>query len=226
MNNIDKNGTAIFFFIIILLAIIFGGYYILKNKDKFVSNENSYTNEYIKEKTKKKDNSKDYIYYKDEDIVSEEDEIIYKNIVLNFESEDAKKIEDKLNKKMKEFKDNKEEVLSIDYEYNITNKYISLTANYYHFEDEEKETDKLEYYVFDIYSAKLLDNEDILKKENIKEKDIKDKINKYISKDNNIDKDKTLNNGYTLSINKNGKIIINFIVNLDNINYNVSIEMD
>ena len=64
-----------------------------------------------------------------------------------------------------------------------------------------------------------------MKKENITDQQIRTKIRNYINNDENVDIDVTLNNPYYLTINKNGSIRLNFLVNRDNINYNVSIEM-
>ena len=65
-----------------------------------------------------------------------------------------------------------------------------------------------------------------MKRENISKDKIKDKIKEYVKNDKNIDINKTLNNEYYLTYSKNGKVYLNFIVNSDELNYNVSIEMD
>ena len=234
MDKIDKNGTAFFIFILVLVVIIGGGYYLIKNKVNFSENNKTYTNNNEKTKINKIDSNKDYIYFVNEEVISEEDELIYKDIVFNFESEDAKKLQSDLNDLMKKKrnslkKDNEDiiEMESIDYEVIESSKYISLMVNEYTYtSEEEKDSDDLKYYVFDLYNGKLLSNEDIMKKTNISENDIKSKIKKYISEDDNVNIDKTLNNDYSLSIGKNGKVKINFVVNSSELNYNVSIEMD
>lgn len=234
MDKIDKNGTAFFIFILVLVVIIGGGYYLIKNKVNFSENNKTYTNNNEKTKINKIDSNKDYIYFVNEEVISEEDELIYKDIVFNFESEDAKELQSDLNDLMKKKrnslkKDNEDiiEMESIDYEVIESSKYISLMVNEYTYtSEEEKDSDDLKYYVFDLYNGKLLSNEDIMKKTNISENDIKSKIKKYISEDDNVNIDKTLNNDYSLSIGKNGKVKINFVVNSSELNYNVSIEMD
>lgn len=234
MDRIDKNGTTIFIFILIIISIVIGGYFLIKNRFNESTDNKTYTNNQEKVKIDKIDNNKDYIYFINEDIESEEEELIYKDIVINFNCEDAKNIEnelnDKIKKKRKTVKKENDEVIEsegIDFEIIESSKYISIIANEYNFNiDEGKDSKNIDYYVFDLYTGKLLNNNDILKKENIKEEDIINRIKKYLEKEENIDINKTLKNDYYLTIGKNGKIIINIIVNSDNINYNDSVEMD
>lgn len=233
MDKIDKNGTTVFLFIIVLIIIIIGGIYLIKNNNK--SNDNKeFINNNEKKVIDKINKEQDYICFTNEDIISEEDELVFKDIVFNFESNDAKQVENDLNNKMKEYrksieKDNDEiiDMKSIDYEITTSKKYISLIARTYEYTNtEEKDNVDNEYYVFDLYDGKLLDNDSIIKKEKIDENKIKEKIKEYIADDENINVNKTLSNDYYLTINKNGKVILNFVVNSNELNYNVSIEMD
>ena len=234
MDKIDKNGTTIFFFIIILLGIIFGGYYLLNNSNNNKNDNKEFVNNKTKNLINKIDNNKDYIYFINEDIINEEEELVFKDIKFNFDSKDAKEIENNLNIKMNKCiksvvknNDEIEKMSSIDYEIFESSKYLSLIVNEYSYNIEEgKDTDEVNYYVFDLYNGKLLSNEDIIKNENVKKDDITKKIKNYIANDESVDKDKTMKNDYYLTINKNGKVILNFIVNSDNKDYNVSIEMD
>ena len=233
MDKIDKNGTTIFLFILILLIIIGGGIYLIKNNNKSKDNK-EFKNNNEKKIINKVNKDKDYIYFINEDILSEEEELIFKDIVINIESEDAKKVETDLNNRIKKYKDDIEkedeeiiDMTSIDYETTISKKYLSLIARTYKYTNsEEKENIDNDYYVFDLYSGKLLDNDTIIKKESIDENKIKEKIKEYIKGDEDININKTLNNDYYLTIGKNGKVNINFVVNSNDINYNVSIEMD
>ena len=233
MDKMDKNGSAIVFFAIAILIIGIGGFYMINRQFRYNEEDKMYTNNSNNtNQLKKIDNNKNYIYYTDEDIISEEDELSFKNIKFNFESEDAKKLEEDLNDKMDKYrkKINKgeeiNEMSSIDYETITTSNNISLTVMEYSFtKDEGKDSDNVSYYVFDLKNGKLLSNEDIMKKENISKKNIEDTIKKYIKDDENVDVDKTLKNDYYLTYAKNGKVVLNFIVNSNELNYNVSIDM-
>ena len=245
MDKIDRNGKTIFLFVMLVLIIVIGGFFLINNNSKEEKKENKDNNKTI-EKISKYDKKLDYIYFTKEEVLSEELEITYKKIVFNFDSEDAKNTQAKLDIAMDKAKDsvkrisevtidNKDEIENIDdiyscdaidYEVIESNNYISLIVSNYSYNANDGISDKkYSYYVFDIYSGKLLNNNDIMKKENITDQQIRTKIRNYINNDENVDVDVTLNNPYYLIINKNGSVKLNFLVNRDNINYNVSIEM-
>lgn|SRR5574344_106482 len=242
MDRVEKNKTAIFFFILILLGISFGGYYLVKNS----KNHQSESKEYVKQETVnniKKDDSKEYVYYSNKDIISEDLDIIYEDINININSDDANNLMTKLNQNMAlakesikyadDIENSNEKSHSlfsadvINYQCIETSKYLSIIVSSYSYLVSNETVDtNFNYYVFDLATGKLLTNHDILEKENISDQDIRTKIRNYISNDDGVDIDATLNRDYYLTIAKNGKIAINFIVNSNGINYNVSIEMD
>ena len=239
MNRAEKNIGSIVLFVVIIIAIGFGGFYLVSNRQT-KSNENSNYKESKQEKNIKIDDSKDYIYYTNEEFSDDVEEINYKDINININTNDAKELQNKLNANMKDSKDNVEkstddegnEYVSkaqiIDYDYVVTNKYISLNVNdYVYFSDESMETQsKLSFYVFDIGTGNILSNRDIMKKENVSDQDIRSVIRKNIEDDENADIDSTLAGDYTLSISKTGKVIVNIVVKSYNLDYNISIEMD
>ena len=179
VDKIDKNGTAIFFFIIVLLVIIVGGYLLVKNRvlDRVIEEDNTY--EFVKSKIDKIDKQKDYIYFNNEDVVSEEEDIVFKDIVFNFDSKDALKLAKELNDDMDDYKDTLEldneecvKVTAVDYEVIESNKYITLIVNKYNYTlEDEKDSDEISYYVIDLYSGNILSNSDIMKNEGIEEKE-------------------------------------------------------
>ena len=242
MNKEEKNLGSIILFIIILLIIGVGGYFIISK----INNKEDNINEPVEIKSIKKDESKDFVYFINEQVLSEHNELTYKDIVININTEDATKVENNLNNQMASIKNNVTKISEtdidttnmvleddiyeaemIDYDIVQTSNYLSISVNNYVYRLETEATNsKLEYYVFDLATGKLLSNRDILTKEEKTDLDIRTKIREYISNDEEVDIDATLNQEYSLSISKRGKIIINTVVKTDTLNYNVSIEMD
>lgn len=242
MNRTEKNAGSIILFIIILLSISVGGYFII-NK---LNNKDEQKEQVVEIKSIKKDDSKDFVYFTNEQILSEKNELKYKDINININSEDATNLEKKLNDRTSEIKNNVTKISEtnidttdiimnddiyeaemIDYEIVTTTNYLSITVNNYIYKLEtEAMNSKLEYYVFDLSTGKILSNRDILNKENKTDQDIRTKIREYVSNDEDVDIDATLNQEYSLSISKSGKIIINTVVKTSSLNYNVNIEMD
>ena len=241
MNKEEKNFGSILIFVVIIIGIIVGGYFLI-NKDKNKETSNSVNMQ--KEVNIKREESKDYIYFTNEKVLSDELELKYKDINININSDDAKKLQDQLNNEMNNIKNNvvkastkeldipKEIIIDdiysadmIDYNYVTTNKYLSLEVNSYLYLVEERASNaKLSYYVFDLENGKLLTNKDILDKEKITDQEIRTKIRKEVGNDETVDIDATLNGEYELSINKNGKIVINTVIIISVGNYTVNIE--
>lgn len=243
MNKYERNIGSVVIFIIILLVIGVGGYFLITNLPKKDNNTNNNTNE---TKSIKKEIDKDYVYFINEEFLNKKYELKYKDIVININSDDATKVEKELNDQMASIKNNVTKVSDVegldttnldeaddiyeaemvDYEVVETDKYISITANDYIFKLEtEAVNSKLTYYVFDLQSGKLLSNRDILNKEGKTDQEIRSKIREYVSGDENVDIDATLNHEYNLSISKTGKIVINTTVKTNGLDYSVSIEI-
>lgn len=243
MNNFEKNTSSIVIFIIVILIIGIGGYYLITNYKTTTSETKEYNNT-TENVDIKNSNNYDYIYYTNETVISENLNISYKDINININNPDAKKIETSLNEEMSAIRssavkidkndateyDTEDDIYSADVmEYNVleTSKYLSLIVSKYTYTVTNGNGNKTnEYYVFDLGNGNILTNNDIMRKENITDQDIRSKIRNYISKDTEADIDATLNNPYYLTIANNGNIVINFVVKTNSLNYNVSIEMD
>ena len=243
MNKVEKNASSIVIFMIILLVITIGGYFAIKKITDKDNNQNNNNN--VEVKSIKKDDSKDFVYFINEEILSVKDELKYKDIVININSDDANRVEKELNDNMASIKTNVTKVTEvddgtkgkkieeyvesaemIDYVTAVSTDYLSITVNEYLFKaDTEAINSKLTYYVFDLFTGKLLTNRDILNKENKTDQDIRAKIREYVKNDEGVDIDATLNQEYNLSISDTGKIIINTIVKTNSVDYSVSIEM-
>ena len=239
MNRVEKNAGSIVLFMIILLAITVGGYFAIK-KIAEKNNNPGTDNPNVEIKSIKRDDSKDFVYFINEEVLSAADDLKYKDIVININSDDALRVEKELNDKMGSIRTNKtktrevdgkieayvDEAEMIDYIVATSTDYLSITANDYIFKvDTEATSIKLTYYVFDLSTGKLLTNRDILNKEGKTDQDVRTKIREYIKDDEGVDIDSTLNQEYSLSVSDSGKIIINTIVKTGTLDYSVSIEM-
>ena len=233
MNREEKNTGSIIVFITIIAILLGGGLYLITHKDIYLKPQ-----EEVKEEEKKSIkilDDKDYIYFTNVEVLDENNSLEYKTINININSNDAKDLQEELNNNMSSIKDSllKDEngIVSTDminYEYNLTSKYISLNVTTFSYLRNEEQLTKsiVKYYVFDVENGKLLSNRDILKKEKLTDQEIRVKIRDYIKNDEDVDIDETLNRDYNLSISKDEKVIINTVVKTSNMDYNVSIEMD
>jgi len=241
MNREEKNIGSIIIFIVIILVIAFGGYYLINNKteENEVIEDNQSTSIKI-------DDSKDYIYFTNEESLSKHESLNYKDINININSDDAKKLQDELNNQMNEIKnnvikisDNKElnissdllqddiyEAEMIDYVVTLSDNYLSLEVNNYIYRFGEGAIDSfIKYYVFDLSSGNLLSNRDILSKENISDQQIRSTIREYVSDDESVDIDATLASDYSITVSAENKIIINATIKTSDGEYIVNIEM-
>lgn len=242
MNKNEKNLGSIILFIIVLLVIGVGGYFVINH----INNKEENTSTKVEVKSIKKDDSKDFVYFINEQELSKINELKYKDIKINIDTNDASKVETDLNNNMNQIKNNVKKVSEveidttnmnleddiyeaemIDYDIIQTSSYLSINVNDYIYKlGEEATNSKLSYYVFDLSTGKLLSNRDILNKEGKTDLDVRTKIREYVKDDEDVDIDATLNQDYSLSISKNGKVVINTVVKTSTLNYNVSIEMD
>lgn len=253
MNDI-RNGkvyAALFLFGLVLLGV--GGYfvtfYLTKDSSTQVSIDNQ--KEVAEEnKTQLIDSSLDAIYFQNIDIKSEKQGIIYQDVVININSEDAKTLEEELNDKMDTLKSSFLTISSQDlegedkkiifkdddiYEANyfkyITyfyKNYASLLVLDYTFNCFEGSNYLgSQAYVFDVTDGKILNENEILNlysktKEDIKNM-IKEELNKDILEDETILIEETLNNldgNYALYINKSGFLTISYLVKTQDSSYN------
>ena len=234
MNSDERNTASVIVFLTIIAIILGGGFYLITHKDIYLTPKEETKQE--ETKSIKIDEEKDYIYYTDEEVLDEENELIYKTINLNINTTEAKALQDELNNNMTAIKetlvkDENENIVStemISYDYVITSKYISLSVITYTYLSNEEQVTKstVKHYVFDVTTGKILTNREILKKENKTDQEVRVKIREYVSNDADVDIDATLNSEYSLSINKQEKLVINTVVKTSNMDYNVNIEMD
>jgi hypothetical protein len=216
----EKNKAIIgcILFLLFILIIGVGGYiYTFKNDNhKTVNNkENTLANVY------KKDATKDYIYYEDENIISEELNLIYKNPVINLDNSQAdaiynelakenenyannvKKISQTTNDTGQEIAYNTDDIYSAtireyeDYEYAS---YVSLVVSdslYDCFKGVYDYT-SIKSYIFDTFKNQRVSNIDILSNYDITLADVKEQIKERleneITDENTINIDETIEN--------------------------------
>lgn len=262
MDEIEKGKAGILVFFLIVVALIVGGFFLVQNQlhqDEKPKEEETEA----KKDDHKKDKSKDFIYFENENAVSVEQGVIYKDIVINLDIPEAEKIAKELNEEMavmsKSVKHLDEVTLEEGQEllYDIDNIFSADVRNYEIYEYQNyislvlyddtysalgtSGKKRPRAYVFDIKEGKLLSNTDVL---NLYGKNTEDVIaaiktrlestQQMITKDEQsielIKIDETVNNikyneNTNLYIDRYGKLITNFVVNTNEVDYNDTIEI-
>ena len=234
MNREERNIGSIVVFLLVIVAIIVGGYFLINKNKPTESESNTQSTTETTKKSIKLDNSKNYIYYTNESVLSDEKDITYKDLNINIDSKDAKEIQDKFNNQMVEIKKNVTydsnnklvEAEVLEYSFTITSKYLSLTvSNYILGSDDEIKDSSMLYYVFDLSDGSLLTTKDLLSKENLSDQQIRSKIRSFLNNDEDVDIDATLNQEYSITFSSDSKVLINFLVKSTNKEYYTNIEM-
>ena len=254
MDN-TKNKIGAIFLGLILLTFIIGGYFLMRYIIKNPNNEKNIGIKEVK-KDVRINNKKDYIYLENsEEIIDEvfESDLVLnikgleeENNKLKTELENLSK--DKVNVTNEEIPEGttcENKLYSFSYRnYDIAeyDKYISVVIIDYDYNCVNGTVPKnIKSYVINKEEGILVTNEELYTLFNISEDSIIKGVSKRLSDtqvldgdENIIDTEKTLNNiksseygtNKALSISKNGKLVINFIVNSNKINYNDSIELN
>lgn len=230
----EHNYLSISLFVLVVLVLLTGGNYLIRNHNNPISEEKN-TNIKI-------DDTKDYIYYTDTDIVSYALDLSYPTIHLNINTDVAKKLEAALNTRMASAKKslvklsstkvNKddivyeledEDIYATDFlKYDILegSNYLTLEVSSGHIVvTQELASTYLEYYTFSKETGAILTDEEIKKVGNITEKDISDRLSKY-QEENQVTVTK-----YQLYLDKYENVIMNMLVNADNITYNDTVKI-
>lgn len=254
MDN-TKNKIGVIFLIIVLLLFIVGGYffmeYMLKTPDKTKSarKDQEITDIRINKK-------KDYIYFENTtEIINDifKQDVIFNikglenyNNTLHNELEELSKNEVKVtNEEIPEGITCENDLYSFTYrDYDLIEygDYKSLIIKYYDYNCVNSSIPKnVKSYVIDIKNGNIISNDELLKKYNVSEENIIEQVKKRLEDTQILDEevqiidiDGTLNEvksgtygiNKALSVSKNGKLMINFIVKSNKINYNDSIELN
>lgn len=255
--NPKNNKGKVILFVLFLLLIIIGGYFLMV----YLTQPKIERHHLKKPKTEsledlRIDFQKDYIYYVDDKSLIAENEIYYKNVVINlvnmaFLNTELKKENEVLLNTLKYTKDvkldesktyqpNYEGIYSLnyrEYEDNVFKDYINLIIYEYYYDIETGITpSNIKGYVINKKTGKLVDEEELLNVFQVDWSKIKEGVKKRLndtqvlteSQENIINIDDTLNNldKYALTVSKNGKLKITFIVKSSHSNYNDSVEIN
>ena len=249
-----KNGLGVCVFIIILLTLSIGGYFFTKQiinepEQKDVKDQKE------SEVNHKIDKNNDYIYFKNEEVISEGAEIYYKDVVINLDTQTV--LNESLEKENKIYKNNIKYISDMNLitneiiNYNNDNlyalnfreyktyefeKYVSLVITDYNYSCFDLTTfNKTKSYVFNTETGELLSEDDILKIYNVNLSTIKEKIKTYLiskqSTENEVELikiDETINdfNNYSLYINEYGRLYISYLVKTTEVDYNEIMEVN
>ena len=186
------------------------------------------------------DETKEYIYFTNLNVIESELDIEYKDIVINFE--DKENIQNEINTENKEFSESVKYDESNEkaiYNHLVSAKfnkfdifyysnYISIVKNTYSFDYENLVTFiQSNAYVFDKKTGKLFNNDELLSIFNINKDDIKGVITTYLNDqnlitDNPINVDETINNisNYELYVDNLGRLVVTILVKAEQSNYN------
>lgn len=254
MENRKRNIVMSLLFFAVIIAMIIGGY--IYTKDLTESNKKK-PKEEIKEELKdnRLDKNKEYIYFENEEIISQDPELTFKDAYLNVAG--AEIINSTLKSEMDTIRksiiyldeSNKDETKEILYnETNIysakernyityTSKgYISLVINDLDFNCyEDFLITDIKSYIVDTNNGEVLTNEEILNKYKLTNEDILDRVSLRIDETQTTKEDievikktetmNTLFDNYGFYI-EGGDLYITFIVKTNFVNYNDSIKLN
>ena len=184
MDNTEKSVLSMTIFLIIVLVIGVSGYFlVIKNRDRSEEKSPIIEESIVNYNEIKIDESKEFVYEENFEIMSEELEIIYSDIIINIDSVDAKQLETKLNSEKASLKqsikyisqtevDDEELLYSVDdifsasvrhYESYNYEKYLTLTVNdhtYYATVGADNQT--VNAYTFNLETGSLLTLDEML----------------------------------------------------------------
>ena len=200
------------YFLLILLLLLLCA---CNDKSKTIIEENK--------EIVKVDENKDYIYLDSFNVynLSEDNSFIQQLPIVNFNTEDAKKVNLELKSRIA-INDKKavisdgivNKVLLDEFELLNNDKYISLVVKEYYYLNQEKNISDIMTYVFEKKSMKLLNNEDVLDIYNYSNDDLYDKLSLLLA-DDLYYLMMIKNSDYKLYIDENDNLVLLSIINSD-----------
>lgn len=263
MDEIDRGKAGLLVFFLLVLGLGVGGFFLVQKELHHETKPKDSMTEETKKDDHKKDKSKEFIYFENENAISVEQGIIYKDVVINIDIPEAEKIAKELNAEMEVMSKSVKHLDEVTLEegqellYDVDNIFSADVRNYEIYEYKNYVSlvlyddtysalgtsgkKKPRAYVFDIKEGKLLSNTDVL---NLYGKNTEHVIaaikarlestQQTITKDdasiNLIKIDETVNNmkyneNTNIYIDQYGKLITNFVVNTNEVDYNDTIEI-
>lgn len=187
-------------FIILIVVLIVGGFFVTKyltSDDQQKKVKKSEINQY------KIDESKDLIYYKDEQTISNESEIVYKDVIINLKEADT--VNELLKNKMEEIRSSVKKISeseldeSREIQYSEDDIYYALERNYASYESfnflslvvtdgefncyDGSKINNITAYTFSLTNGKRLSNETLLGYASVSIDDVKNKVRAKLEKD-------------------------------------------
>lgn len=258
MQENDSNylGFGLFFFLIVLIILVCSMLLFLnvrnKNQEKIVTD----TNEVVVSDKNKKDKSKDFIYFIDEEIMSEELNLVYKMPVINLNSEDANRINEEIKSYATQIKGTLEkgdpskcyyeepnDIFKTDYlDYAVYTyqEYVTLLIreSNYSCQNGFSSSSKVKSYTFDVLSGHLLSMDALLSKYDMTLTKVLEQIREHLNNEQtivdgipNIKIEETINDlksqeTYVIYIDEYGDLILNYVVKTTSLDYNDTITIN
>lgn len=249
-----RNKLGFWVFSIIVLSLAIGGYfftnYVINDYDSPKKK-----NEKEEKVTIKIDKNKDYIYFENEELISDHKEIIYKDVVINLNTQEI--LNDSLKKENRAYKNtiqyisdqknlnkdiivyNNDDLYALNFrEYKVYEykNFVSLVINDYNYTCFADTTfQKTKSYIFDITDGSIITEEEILNKYNESLDSIKEDIKEYLNEEQTIVNeveliqiDETLDDfdNYSLYVNEYGRLNISYLVKTNEVDYNEIMEVN
>lgn len=258
MQENDSNylGFGLFFFLIVLIILACSMLLFLnvrnKNQEKIVND----TNEVVVSDKNKKDKSKDFIYFTDEETMSEELNLIYKMPVINLNSEEANRINEGIKSYATQIKGTLEkgdpskcyneepnDIFKTDYlDYAVYTyqEYVTLLIreSNYSCQNGFSSSSKVKSYTFDVLSGHLLSIDALLSKYDTTLTKVLEQIRNNLNNEQtivdgipNIKIEETINDlksqeTYVIYIDEFGDLILNYVVKTTSLDYNDTITIN
>ncbi len=253
MNDSRKGKFYGLMFLFFLIFLVVGGFFLTKSLTSEKEPNNDITEPHKNEKEDpeklKLDKEEDFIYFVNSEVYSEELDMVYQDIIMNINSEEARNIATTLNEEMRNLKssiklisdqdldeENTEKIVYRikdiyeakyrSYTRYFSDKYVSLVLNDYDFDCFTGSSYiGSKAYVIDVTTGNILTNKELLSTFKLTIDEIKLKIQEKLKDEEDIDITATLTNlddedNYALYINKSGQITISYIVKTTNSGYN------
>lgn len=251
MESSKKSIFMSILFLVVLISLIVGGQIYV---NKLQKGDKVKDEKHVSNKDFRLDKKKDFIYYENEKVISDEPEIVFTDVIINLKGADIinaslKSEMDSIrnsvvllndsnkdaNKEMKYSKTNIFEAIERDYQTYEYSDYLSLVISDVNFNCYDDFSPKsVKGYVILKSEGKILTDDEILKKYDITKDDIKTRISAFLDEEilvkgeNIIKKEDTLNdlyNNYAFYI-KSGDLYISFIVKTNLVDYNENVKVN
>lgn len=246
-------GFGLFFFLIVLIIIGFSVLLFFNARNKTQEKQINKNDGIIISDKSKQDKSKDFVYFTDEEVISEELNLIYKIPILNLNSDSAKNS----NKEIKNYAISTKETLQkgssevcefnetanilktnfLEYATYTFQEFVTLLIRESKYSCEEgfSSTSKVKAYTFDVLSGERVSFQNLLSKYGITLTNVLEEIRHHLNEEQtiidevpNILIEETIGalkeqETYVLYIDEFGDLILNYVVKTNSVDYNDTI---